>query len=248
MVNTVQEEVMKVFLNVGKSFLSKNSLNPSVLDMPVRMEEPVYGLKNTIYRDFMAPGTILSVAFLSAVPLTAMVLVVERKNGLIERSMVAGVSYLRILVALLVPQTLILFVSSLSLMIFVFPVFGIPYHGHFAFIHLLTFLQSISGMSFGVLVSTLAKDENSATMLALSFFYPNLLISGTVWPVEAMATWVQSFAYFLPMTLPIHSMRLIVGRGWSILQPEVICGFAVTASWIVIFLTASAIAFKLRKL
>ena len=248
MVLAVQEEVTTVFLRVGQSFLEENGLSPALLEMPVRLEAPIYGLKNSVYRDYAAPGTILSIAFLSAIPLTAMVLVVERKQGLIERSIVAGASYLRILVALLLPQIFILFVSSLSLLIFVFPVFGVSYQGHFSLILLMTFLQSISGMCFGVLVSTLAKDENSATMLALSFFYPNLMLSGTVWPVEAMANWVQSIAYYLPQTLPINAMRLMVSRGWSIFRAEVVCGFAVTAFWSVLFLLASALAFKLRKL
>lgn len=143
MVLAVQEKVTNVFLRVGQSYLKENGLSTALLEMLVKMEEPVYGLKNSIYRDYMAPGTILSIAFISAIPLTATVLVVER-------SIVAGTSYLLILVALLILQIIILFVSSLALMIFVFPVFGLSYRGEFALILLLTFLQSTGGMCFGV--------------------------------------------------------------------------------------------------
>lgn len=247
MVLAVQEEVINVFLRVGQSYLEENGLSTALLEMPVKMEEPVYGLKNSIYRDYMAPGTILSIAFLSAIPLTAMVLVVERKQGLIERSIVAGASYLRILVALLIPQIIILFVSSLALMIFVFPVFGLSYHGEFALILLLTFLQSICGMCFGVLVSTLAKDENSATMIALGFFYPNLLLSGTVWPIEAMTRVQRYFAILLPQTIPIASMRNIISRGWTIFSFEVASGFLVSIAWIIVFVVLSTFIFRYRK-
>ncbi|KAH9396286.1 hypothetical protein TYRP_019686 [Tyrophagus putrescentiae] len=223
MVLAVQEEVINVFLRVGQSYLEENGLSTALLEMPVKMEEPV------------------------AIPLTAMVLVVERKQGLIERSIVAGASYLRILVALLIPQIIILFVSSLALMIFVFPVFGLSYHGEFALILLLTFLQSICGMCFGVLVSTLAKDENSATMIALGFFYPNLLLSGTVWPIEAMTRVQRYFAILLPQTIPIASMRNIISRGWTIFSFEVASGFLVSIAWIIVFVVLSTFIFRYRK-
>jgi len=39
----------------------------------------------------MAPGVVLSIAFLAAVALTALAFVMERKEGLLERSLVAGI-------------------------------------------------------------------------------------------------------------------------------------------------------------
>lgn len=38
----------------------------------------------------MAPGVVLSIAFLAAVALTALAFVLERKEGLLERTLVAG--------------------------------------------------------------------------------------------------------------------------------------------------------------
>lgn len=93
MVMAVHEEVVRVFTQIGKQLLVAHGASGSLLDLPVQMEEPVVGTANPIYRNYMAPGSILSIAFLSAIPLTAMVLVVERQRGLIERSMVCGASY-----------------------------------------------------------------------------------------------------------------------------------------------------------
>ena len=221
---------------VGRLFLKDYALSSNLLEMPIKMEDPVYGLKDPIYRDYMTPGTILSIAFLSAIPLTAMILVVERRNGLIERSIVAGTSYFGIMVSVLLPQVVILFVSSFVLMICVFFFFGISFHGEFFLIMMLTFMQSICGMCFGLLISTVANDENTATMLALGFFYPNLLLSGTVWPVEGMHWLIQDFANYLPQTMAINSMRHMIARGWGLGHLEVICGFAATVSWIGVFI------------
>lgn len=54
------------------------------------MEKPIYGERAPTFTEFMAPGVVLSIAFLAAVALTALAFVMERKEGLLERSLVAG--------------------------------------------------------------------------------------------------------------------------------------------------------------
>jgi hypothetical protein len=80
-------------------------------------------------------------------------------------------------------------------------------------------------MAFGLMISAICEEENSATMLALGSFYPNLLLvsskftiklqtievtnsifslkSGTVWPTQAMPVFMRYFSYLLPQTIPI---------------------------------------------
>jgi hypothetical protein len=57
----------------------------------LKLEKPIYGDKSPTFTEFMAPGVILSIAFLAAVALTALAFVMERKEGLLERSLVAGI-------------------------------------------------------------------------------------------------------------------------------------------------------------
>lgn len=65
--------------------------NPAAFEFPVRFETPVYGAQSPSFTEFMAPGVLLSIAFLAAVALTALAFVMERKEGLLERSLVAGI-------------------------------------------------------------------------------------------------------------------------------------------------------------
>ncbi len=57
----------------------------------MKLEKPIYGDKSPTFTEFMAPGVVLSIAFLAAVALTALAFVMERKEGLLERSLVAGI-------------------------------------------------------------------------------------------------------------------------------------------------------------
>jgi hypothetical protein len=55
-----------------------------------QIHSPVLGSKNPPVTQFMAPGFILSLLFLSSIAPTALTLVLERKDGLLERSLVSG--------------------------------------------------------------------------------------------------------------------------------------------------------------
>lgn len=244
----VFEKTIDAFNEVAKRFLEKMGLSPTLLEFPVKFSHPVYGSHNSTFTEYMAPGVILTIAFLAAIPLTAITIVTERKSGLIERTIVAGISNFQFLVSQLLTQLCVLLVQVFLLMFCVFPLFKIPYHGEFLFILLLTILQSVCGMSYGLLVSSVSLSENMATMLALGTFYPNLLLSGTVWPTEAMHDYMRYFSYFLPQTLPIEAMRYMITRGWGPSHPQVQLGFLVTFIWIVIFLLSATLVFRHRRM
>ena len=70
-------------------------------------------------------------------------------------------------------------------MTYVFSV-QVPAEGPMVWVITLTILQGLCGMAFGLLVSALCDNEQDAIQLALGSFYPNLLLSGIIWPLEGM--------------------------------------------------------------
>ena len=54
----------------------------------------------------------------------------------------------------------------------------IPSRGSLALVVVMTFLQGLCGMSYGLCISALVDDEMSAIQFALGSFYPVLLLSG----------------------------------------------------------------------
>lgn len=243
-------QLQRLFLQAFQVFANEalvaNNISTAMAQMPIELEEPVYGIREPTFTEFMAPGVLLSIAFLAAVALTAIALVQERKEGSLERSLVAGVSSTEFIMSHVFTQLLVLHVQIFLLLIFTFLVFEIPSRGPFFWVVLLTLLQSSCGMAFGLMISAMTKEETSATMLALGSFYPNLLLSGTVWPTQAMPDAMRYFAYCLPQTLPIESLRYILSRGWDITYPQVATGFIVTIAWTTFFLIAAVVIFKAK--
>ena len=69
----------------------------------------------------------------------------------------------------------------------------VPAKGPMVWVVSLTILQGICGMAFGLVISALCDNEQDAIQLALGSFYPNLLLSGIIWPLGSyVQNWVGS--------------------------------------------------------
>ncbi|CAF1548597.1 unnamed protein product, partial [Didymodactylos carnosus] len=75
-----------------KEFLIENKIDPRIADPPVIIEKPIYGDTSPHFLNFAAPGMMISIIFFLAIGLTSLIFVVEKKEGLLERSWVAGMT------------------------------------------------------------------------------------------------------------------------------------------------------------
>ncbi|CAG2112322.1 unnamed protein product, partial [Medioppia subpectinata] len=103
-------------------------------------------------------------------------------------------------------------------MITVFMFFKIDCKGSYLLVFLLSILQGICGMCFGLLVSAIAENTRTALIIIVGSLMPYLIISGIVWPLEGMDSWVQWVATPMPQTLPVIALRNVIFKGWGLKQ------------------------------
>lgn len=132
-------------------------------------------------------------------------------------------------------------------LIFMILVFGVECKGDIGWVVVLTILQGLCGMCFGFVISAVCELERNAIQLALGSFYPTLLLSGVIWPIEGMPIILRYISTFLPLTLATTSLRSILTRGWSIVEKDVYLGFISTTIWIVLFLTISLLVLRFKR-
>lgn len=244
MENTFRE----AFIKFAKDTLNMFGYDPEAAELPIRVEEPVYGtLKRNGYLEFMAPGVVISITYVMATGLTALAFILEKRDGLLERSLVSGVTTSQILLAHASVQVLVMIIQIGLVLAFTFFVFEIPSNGPFVWVVLLILLQGCTGMGFGLLVSAVCDEENTAVMMLVGTFYTNLILAGIIWPLEAMPRWLRWVSYAQPQTLPTETLRNILSRGWGIGETGVYLGFAVTIGWLVVFLVAAGLFMRYTK-
>lgn len=114
-----------------------------------QFKEPIYGSNNPSFTDFVAPGVILTIVFFLAVALTSSALIIERMEGLLDRSWVAGVSPFEILFSHVVTQFVVMCGQTALVLIFMIAVFEVECKGDMFWVIILTILQGLCGMCFG---------------------------------------------------------------------------------------------------
>lgn len=143
-----------------------------------------------------SPSILFSISFYLAVALTVSTLIAERSEGLWDRSWVAGVSSSEILFSHVLTQFVAMCGQTALVLIFVLVVFKIPCNGSIFLAIGITMLQGMNGMCFGFVISAICESVHSAFPLAIGSFFPLLLLSGVIWPLEGMPTMLR--------WLPLH--------------------------------------------
>ncbi|XP_059045485.1 ABC transporter G family member 23 isoform X3 [Achroia grisella] len=243
----LNRDIQFSYRDFAKDLLETCDYNPKLGDIPIDFMDPIYGNKNPSFTDFVAPGVILTIVFFLAVALTSSALIVERMEGLLDRSWVAGVSPGEILFSHVVTQFVVMCGQTALVLIFMISVFGVKNNGNIAFVIMLTLLQGLCGMCFGFVISAACELERNAIQLALGSFYPTLLLSGVIWPIEGMPWILRYVSLCLPLTLATTSLRSILTRGWPLTDPDVYMGFVSTLIWIALFLVVTLTILKFKR-
>lgn len=241
---TIVRELFFAFQKFAYDFLIETGFNPGAISSPLVVDKVIHGTLNPSVTEFFTPGIIVLVAYYGTTALTALSLVLERKDGLLERSVVAGVTSQEYLLSHILTHVIVLIIQQILMITYCISIYQITFKGALIDVILLAFCQGIGGMMFGLLISSISGDEITAAILGAGFFLPSLLLGGVLWPIESMSSVTKQISQFLPQTIPVNSMRFILNRGWNLAYMPVLEGFLVTGSWTLLFLTCAYFIFK----
>jgi ABC-2 type transport system permease protein len=109
--------------------------------------------------------------------------------------------------------------------------FGVPVRGEFHLLALTMLLYIFTGLSFGLLVSTVAKTQRVAMMATLlATILPTFMLSGFIFPVRSMPGIFQWVSKIIPATHFLVIIRgvMLKGNMWTDLWSPVtiLIGFA----------------------
>ncbi|CAF1637198.1 unnamed protein product, partial [Adineta ricciae] len=240
--------------------------DPSIVNPPVIIENPIYGSLTPKFLNFAAPGMMISIIYFLAIGLTALIFVVEKKEGLLERSWIAGVTIIEIMFSHIIVKFFIQIIQVVLLIVFAHFIFEVEFKGSLLLSMALIFLQGICGMTYGyiqrrenlyfiflfvffkgLLISSFCENEMQVMEVAMGSVFPMLLSSGILWPVEGMPSVMRFLSHFTPLTYPVEAIRCIAARGWSFVYYKVWLGFLITSSWSLAFFIIAAILLALKK-
>lgn len=216
------------------------NLNQNFIDVRIR---PWYN-PDFITAFYMVPGICATILTLTMLLTTSLAIIRERERGTLEQLMVTPLRSYELMIGKIVPYILMGYVQLTILLLTAKFVFQIPFIGSIFLLYLLTGLFIIASLGFGLLISNIAKTQMQGILLSFSCILPSILLSGFMFPREAMPTIFYYLGYLLPITFYLKIIRGIVlkGNGIESLLPEV---FALCL-FISIVLGISVVKFKKR--
>ena len=214
--------------------------------MPMELADPVYGQKDPAFIDFLAPGIMTMVCFMFSLILTSMAFVGERYDGTLDRVFAAGTKPVEVLFGHLMALTSIL-VGQVAVVILIATLgFDITIEGSVFLLFALGMLLGWAAMCFGLVVSSKARSEFQAMQMNMPVMFPVLLLSGILWPVEALPAVVQPLSWALPTTWTAEAFRSIMLRGWGISDVGIQTAFAFNAAFSVVALLLASRTLRVR--
>jgi ABC-2 type transport system permease protein len=189
--------------NLGALTAAAGGKNP-VIDVRIR---PRYnpGLRSPNY---IVPGLVGVILTLTLVLVTAMAIVRERERGTLEQLIVTPITKTELMLGKIAPYVGVgLFQMTAVLLLGRF-VFDIPYVGSLALLYAVSLLYIVASLSLGLFISTLVRTQQQAMQMSFFFLLPNILLSGFMFPWEAMPRAAQLLSQALPLT---HFLRIVRG-------------------------------------
>ncbi|XP_021950774.1 ABC transporter G family member 23 [Folsomia candida] len=239
--------LVRIFYENYQKFIQNIAMDcqqsAAVAELPLHYR-PIYGDLETGFKEFIGPAALIVILYFVPLASGGIAYIQDKKQGTLDRSMVAGVTAFDVIAAFMVTEgSLVVFQVVLSFIIMVFG-FGLTIQGSSILFFFLLLLNGISGLSLGFLIAMLVNEEMEAVIITLGLYTPILILSGIIWPLEGTAFGVKVLSHCLPSTYPTEAIRSIVNRGWGISSSHVWPGFAMLFGWCVLSWILTAIAHR----
>jgi ABC-2 type transport system permease protein len=173
---------------------------------------------------YMVPGILGIVLTMTMVMITSMAIVRERERGTLEQLIVTPVKTWELILGKIIPYIFVGYVQATVALLVGILVFDLPVRGNLGLLYGLTSLFIIASLALGILISTLTKTQMQAMQMSFFVFLPSVLLSGFMFPREAMPLFFQLLGNLLPVTFYLEILRGIIlkGVGLSVLWGQVL--------------------------
>jgi ABC-2 type transport system permease protein len=190
----------------------------------------------------MVPAIIgLILTFIGTI-ITSIGLVRERESGTLEQLAVMPIRPTQVILGKITPYFLVASVDMVIITVLGIVLFDVPFLGNPAVFALGAGLFLFVVLGLGVFISTVSETTGQAIQTAFFFLLPQILLSGMIFPLDAMAAGVRWIGYLLPLTYFTMISQGVMLRGASL--TSLWLPFTVLAIMAVVVFTGATLRFR----
>ena len=191
---------------------------------------------------FFLPGVVGILIMQVALILTSTTVVRERENNTLEQLLVSPMTRSQFILGKIIPYVIIALIDFYAILGFSWLVFDLPMPDSHAVLFLLAITYLAALISMGLAISTISQTQQQAIFLSIFVLIPSILLSGFIFPIEAMPSYIRPVAYIIPFTYFVEIIRGVLLKGNYFI--ELIPQFLALVAFAVVFTTFSILRFR----
>jgi ABC-2 type transport system permease protein len=161
----------------------------------------------------IVPGLIGVLLSMTMILITSLAVTRERERGTLEQLIVTPIDKTSLVLGKILPFIAVGYVQMTLVLLLGRFVFGVPIRGSLVTLYALTLLFVFASLGLGLFVSTVARTQAQAMQLGFMLLLPNILLSGFMFPREAMPPVLQGVSAALPLTYYLRILRGVLLKG-----------------------------------
>ncbi len=154
----------------------------------------------------IVPGLLGVILTMTLVMITSIALTRESERGTMETLLATPARPLEIMLGKTSPYVLVGMVQTVLVLFAGAFLFDLPMPSDWLAFTLGVVVFIFANLMLGYLISTVARTQMQAMQLTFFVFLPSILLSGFMFPFQAMPAWAQAIGEALPLT---HFVRLV---------------------------------------
>ncbi len=209
------------------------------IERKLRDTQPMFSVKvedvqsrSQRYIDFLLPGILGFTLMQISIAGSGFNIVEYRRKGILKRLFVTPIRPREFIGAICLARLGWCLMQLTLLLAFAVYALDVSFLGNFAELYLLIVLGTVIFLCLGFCVGSLAKTQQSVGAIGNIVIFPQVILSGVFFPIEAMPDWLQPVAQALPLSFVVNCMRGVANEGLSII--EMLPSMAGVLVWLVI--------------
>lgn len=160
------------------------------------------------------PAVMGFIVVLICTMMTSITIVREKEKGTIEMLLASPTKPITIVISKLTPFFTVSVINIITIFLVSYFIMGVPIRGNLIAISLLSLVYLLVALSLGLLFSTIAHSQIEALLYSgLIFLMPTTLLSGMLFPIESMPSFLQAIAQAMPAKWFISAIRKLMIMG-----------------------------------
>jgi ABC-2 type transport system permease protein len=168
--------------------------------------------------NYIVPGLVGVILTITMVLVTAMAIVRERERGTLEQLIVTPITKTELMLGKIAPYVGVGIVQMTAVLGLGRFVFDVPLTGNVLLLYAIALVFVIASLALGLFVSTLVRTQQQAMQASFFFVLPNILLSGFMFPRQAMPLVFQWIGALLPLTHFLKVLRGILLKGVGVAE------------------------------